>query len=637
MRKFSVPLLTAVAVLTTILPSSGSFVASAQQQVSEGERLALYSKPSVVRIIDGISGVFTFSTTRGSQNYPINYVFLGSGSFINGDGYIATNAHVVDTTQQGEEKEKELLIGQYFSTIARGLGHNLSAVEANFVRQHSSLDNVKLYHHVIIPDGSIFPFEIKAFGAPTGQGKDVAIIKIEVKNAPVVNLGDSDKLQLQDHMTVVGYPGAADTFNTGILDSKSALEASVTDGKLSAKKSTAAGAPILQISAPATHGNSGGPVLTDKDEVIGLLTFGGDRVNGQEISGFVFVVPSNTVMEFVKQAGVTNKTGPVDAAYREGLDLYWQGYYSSAITKFEEVKRLFPQHSEIDQLIRQSQQAISEGKGRSSVPMWLIVTLVALVLLFFLLVIAAVGIFMVIRSRKKKQLGAQAPREIPAQAAPSASPADAWGPPPVVESYAPVPPPIESYAPPPPPIEHYASSPPIEPYTPAPPMESYAPAPPVAPYPPPPSPSSASPDRAMAAPASSPSPSPWSPDKSTAFDFGGATMAISNNGDTMALSLGSIKFVSGPLSGQEFPIRVEGSYIGRDGTLSQIVIPDPRISKQHMWIGVRDGHVMIADKGSKNGTFLNDPRGQRVTEATLRAGDTIILGEADVVRFEYKV
>ncbi len=46
----------------------------------------------------------------------------------------------------------------------------------------------------------------------TDQGKDVAIVKIEVKNAPILKLGDSDRVQLQDHVTVIGYPGAADTF-----------------------------------------------------------------------------------------------------------------------------------------------------------------------------------------------------------------------------------------------------------------------------------------------------------------------------------------------------------------------------------------------------------------------------------------
>ena len=82
-------------------------------------------------------------------------------------------------------------------------------------------------------------------------------------NAPILKLSDSDKVQLQDHVTVLGYPGAADTFNSGLLSSKSGLEATINDGKISARKTASSGAPILQTSTPATHGNSGGPVLND--------------------------------------------------------------------------------------------------------------------------------------------------------------------------------------------------------------------------------------------------------------------------------------------------------------------------------------------------------------------------------------
>lgn len=113
------------------------------------------------------------------------------------------------------------------------------------------------------------------------------------------------------------------------------------------------------------------------------------------------------------------------------------------------------------------------------------------------------------------------------------------------------------------------------------------------------------------------------------------TIALSRDTDTAPVSYGSIRFVSGTLSGQQFEIKNEGSCIGRDSSQSQIVIPDPRISKRHLWIGVRDGHVTIADQGSRNGTFVNDPKSQRVTETSLRPGDTVILGESDVARFEY--
>ena len=113
------------------------------------------------------------------------------------------------------------------------------------------------------------------------------------------------------------------------------------------------------------------------------------------------------------------------------------------------------------------------------------------------------------------------------------------------------------------------------------------------------------------------------------------TVAITADMDGFAKNYGMIQFVSGPLSGQKFQIRADGDFIGRDGGSSQIVIGDPRISKRHLWIGVKNGRVVIEDQNSRNGTFVNDPKSERVTEAPLNAGDTVILGESDVARFEF--
>jgi len=561
-------------VIATLLPMQRSFVVRA---VSEGERLAMYSKPAVVRIVDGAAGQILFQPPGISpQVYNVQAIGLGSGFFISSNGYVATNAHVVSMTHDGEDKAKQTLFVQLVQQIAQQYGKDPRQLNTQFIDQYSQLQSFQIFHHVIIPDGSSYPFEIKQYGAPTGesndQGKDVAIIKIEVKNAPILKLADSDKVQLQDHVTVIGYPGAADTFNTGTLSAKSAFEATINDGKISAKKQATSGAPILQTSTAATHGNSGGPVINDANEVVGLLTFRGDTVNGQEVSGFSFVVPSNTVMEYVKSAGATNNEGPTDTVYREGLENYWNQYYSAAIPKFEEVKRLFPQHSEVDRLVQSSQQAKAEGKEKSSFPFWIVALIVGILfVLLLLLIIIIVGV--VIARKRRKKVGSTdggKPLPRPAHAPP-----------------APLPSPAASYASP-------------------------------KPAPPPPA----------------PAPHVVAGDQGMTVDLS-RTIAITADGDSFKPNYGSIQFVSGPLSGQKFEIKAEGDFIGRDGGSSQIVIGDPRISKRHVWIGVRNGRVMIEDQNSRNGTFVNDPRSPRVTEQSLNSGDIVILGESDVARFEY--
>src|SRR5690349_17903466 len=401
MRRLLFVALGAFFIAAAVLPSRSTFVVHA---VSDGERLAMYSKPAVVRIIDGAAGQILFQPPGyQGQVYNVSAIGLGSGFFISNNGYIATNAHVVSMTHDGEDKAKQTLFYQLVQQIAKQYGKDPRSINTQFIDQYSQLQSFQLVHHVIIPDGSSFPFEIKQYGAPTGegndQGKDVAVIKIEVKNAPILKLADSEKVQLQDHVTVIGYPGAADTFSSGLLSSKSALEATINDGKISAKKQSTSGAPILQTNTAATHGNSGGPVVNDANEVIGLLTFRGDTVNGQEVSGFSFIVPSNTVMEYVKSAGTSNTEGPTDTLYREGLEYYWNQYYSSAIPKFEEVKRLFPQHSEVDRLIQSSQQAKSEGKEKSNFPWWIVAIIVGVLFLLGLLLIILIIAFVVMLKR----------------------------------------------------------------------------------------------------------------------------------------------------------------------------------------------------------------------------------------------
>ncbi|HKP85718.1 MAG TPA: trypsin-like peptidase domain-containing protein [Blastocatellia bacterium] len=566
MRRYSI--ITFV-IVSGVLSLASNFSVSAQQ-VSEGQRLAMYSKPSVVRILDGYVGTYFWSRT--GRNYQVAYVGSGSGAFINPNGYIATNAHVTDLSHQGEDKGKELLFIEFVKKIAQESGYNPQAVLGNRevvsqIYQESQLRTFNHIHHVILPDGSNQQFEIKAFGAPVGEGKDVSIIKIEVKNAPVLKLGDSDKVQLQDHITVIGYPAAADT---AVLDQKSELEASITDGKVSARKSAQDGAPVLQVSAPATHGNSGGPVLNDKGEIIGMLTFRGNTVNGQEVQGFSFVVPSSTINEFVKQAGTSNEEGLADKRYREGLELFWDASYTRAIEKFKEVDLLFPQHSEAKQLMRASQQAIAEGKERSG--MGLIIAIVAGVLV---LGGAGAGTFFILRKKQSQAAVGQ----VPSHQYQSHQPYQPQ------QSF----PPQHQY---PPPQQQY------QPHQSFPPQQGVTP----------------QGTQVLSTPARSDAP--------------GAAAAKQG--------FGAIRWTTGPLTGQRFDIRPEGMWIGRDPNQAQVKVEDSRVSSRHMWIGPREGRVVVIDQGSTNGTFLNALGTERVREVAIKPGDTIILSQADAARFVYE-
>jgi hypothetical protein len=219
--------------------------------------------------------------------------------------------------------------------------------------------------------------------------------------------------------------------------------------------------------------------------------------------------------------------------------------------------------------------------------MWIIIGVV-LVLLFFVVAIVVIGlvIFFIMRKRKKAQAAAAAP-VLPGELPPG-EPAAGYQEAAAMPEAA-----VAVDAPPP----AYESATPME--------EIRA-------------------DVAEAPPA--PLPADFDPSR---------TVAITRE-NTVTISYGYIKFVSGVLAGEQFVVEPEGTYIGRESSLAQIVVPDPRISKRHLWIGVKDGRVKIVDQDSRNGTFVNDPKSERVTEAVLNSGDTVILGESDVARFEYQ-
>jgi len=228
--------------------------------------------------------------------------------------------------------------------------------------------------------------------------------------------------------------------------------------------------------------------------------------------------------------------------------------------------------------------------------MWVIVGVVVL-LLFFVVLIIGVGlaIFFISRKRRKAQLAAASPGAPAFDVATSPAPEIAQPDP-------------------------MAAAPAFEPAPPA--FESAPPA-----FEPP----APSPDPGAVQASSDLQPAP----DSGSLDFDPSRTVAITREKTVTISYGIIKFTSGVLTGEEFEVKPEGAYIGREPSLAQIVVADPRISKRHLWIGVRDGQVKIVDQDSRNGTFINDPRSDRVTEATLNSGDTVILGESDVARFEY--
>ncbi|HEX4870109.1 MAG TPA: Do family serine endopeptidase, partial [Moraxellaceae bacterium] len=130
--------------------------------------------------------------------------------------------------------------------------------------------------------------ELDAEVVGTDERADVALLKIDAKDLPVLTIGDPEKLQVGEWVLAIGSPFGFDY--------------SVTSGIVSAKARGLPGnpyVPFLQTDVPINPGNSGGPLFNLEGQVVGI--------NSQIFSlsrgymGLSFAIPIDVAMESVEQ------------------------------------------------------------------------------------------------------------------------------------------------------------------------------------------------------------------------------------------------------------------------------------------------------------------------------------------------
>jgi serine protease Do len=197
------------------------------------------------------------------------------------------------------------------ASIQRGTGTGFVIDAEGFVVTNDHVIRGADRIRVRLTDGR----ERRAMVYGTDPATDLALLKIEADQLPVLALGDSDEVRVGDAVIAIGNP----------LD----YEHSVTAGIVSAKgRKVYNNEPFedfLQTDAAINRGNSGGPLLNQTGEVIGVNTV--IRVDG---SGISFAVPSNVVKRVISQLRVHRTVSrgymgltPADLTpeFREGLGL----------------------------------------------------------------------------------------------------------------------------------------------------------------------------------------------------------------------------------------------------------------------------------------------------------------------------
>ncbi len=184
-----------------------------------------------------------------------DYVGYGTGMIFTPDGFVLTNAHVIENGK---------LCGVYLS------------------------------------DGTLYSAKLVGYD----EMQDLAVLKMEAQDLPCVEFGDSDLLTVGDPAYAIGNPLSYElrgTFTDGII---SAINRDVT-------VSSGGSMTLIQTNTALNHGNSGGPLINQYGQVVGVnvIKMESSVVNG-EVEGLGFAIPISAAAHKINEIIETGKALP---------------------------------------------------------------------------------------------------------------------------------------------------------------------------------------------------------------------------------------------------------------------------------------------------------------------------------------
>lgn len=246
-----------------------------EEVTSVVEAVAKKVTPSVVGIRTTTSVMSIFGNSEASGE--------GSGVIFREDGYIITNYHVI---ADGVKNSADTKIDVFLDTL-----------------------DSKAYNATVVG------YNISA---------DLAVIKIDAKNLPKIDIADSSKLNAGQYVITVGNPGGLEFMDSVTYGVISGLDRSV---------SSDSGVSLIQTDAAINPGNSGGALVNTKGELVGINS---SKIVAEEFEGMGFAVPSNTVVEICNKI-IEKENSPepyigitVSEKYTKNV-LNFYGYPSGAV------------------------------------------------------------------------------------------------------------------------------------------------------------------------------------------------------------------------------------------------------------------------------------------------------------------
>lgn len=344
------------------------------------EEIADITTSTVIRVFNHVEGsislpefdidLFNIQLRPNGKTYTEEGEVLtsGTGFFVDDQGHIITNAHVVskdalledftggvlyyyggvmrkqielldDATLQALESKLLALYGDDPQTAALLLAADLSVGIEKYITENAKI-TAKQTVTVLDPhsDPNISTSEDlkklldKGFEAEVidykkdyaKTHKDVGLIKISNTPTPYLTLNSDSKPSTGQQIYLMGYPANADVDNADLFNR------TMTQGTINSVKKVE-GTEVYQTDAKISQGSSGSPMLNEKGEVIGIISFLNNGIIGDN---FGFAVPIEHAITMMANNKITVTSNPYMTNFTEGLALAQQSLCRKANAQF---------------------------------------------------------------------------------------------------------------------------------------------------------------------------------------------------------------------------------------------------------------------------------------------------------------
>ncbi len=301
----------------------------------------------------------------------------GSGFIVHPSGFILTSGHVVAPTRDRASLDRELrrngaiaALVKHFPVDELRAIYRTDGLERYIgeIATAGSVEKTAIVNTVELSNGETLPFTTRVYSPDlSARGTDVALLKVQRNNLPVLHLGDSDTVRVGDSVLSVGYPAVASSSDEvigGWLSRDSDLEATSNPGMITAIKRNVANIPVLQSNVAIYPGNSGGPAVDRDGDVVAISTWG-----HSEAEQIKFLVPINVARDLLNKAGVPiNVDGEFNRRYRQALDAAADGEWPVARKELSAAAAFFPKSPDVRPIRQRHRPGSEEPAGVDASP-----------------------------------------------------------------------------------------------------------------------------------------------------------------------------------------------------------------------------------------------------------------------------